>query len=116
MILQNKLNTAVDYYHAAMIFQHGKTIEDIQKAKNLAEISLQKGEIRAKWLTAATTDRFLIFSNKSQTWETQSYYNQTEKKWKLWAYDPNTTDEQRLAMNVPKLDDILQSLMNMPKF
>ena len=53
------LKTANDYYHAAMIFQHGETPDDFLFAHELAVASLALGSRNARWLAAATEDRFL---------------------------------------------------------
>lgn len=114
LMLKNKLNTGLDYYHAALIFQHGDKPDDIKKANELAEIGWNKGERKAKKIIALTIDRYLMFTNKQQTYGTQFQYDESEKRWKLWPCDPNTTDDQRREMDVPTLEEIEQSLKNLP--
>lgn len=46
---QNRLQTGGDYYHAAMILQHGDESEDYLLAHELCVVSIARGENRAKW-------------------------------------------------------------------
>lgn len=40
MLKAGKLRTSLDYYRAAMVFQHGEQIDDIRLAFSLAQISV----------------------------------------------------------------------------
>jgi hypothetical protein len=44
---------------ASFIFQHGNTVEDCLFAHVLAMEALVKGDESAKWIAAATLDRYL---------------------------------------------------------
>jgi hypothetical protein len=94
---------ADDYYHAAMVYQHGDRPEEIQRAHDLAvkatELDPKHGA--AKWLAAAAEDRKLMYENKPQKWGTQ--YKKLDGKWVLWPVDPAITDAQREEWNVPPL-------------
>jgi hypothetical protein len=68
---QNLLQTGADYYHAAMILQHGDVPEDFLLAHELCVVAISKGEARAKWLSAASEDRFLTKIGRSQRFGTQ---------------------------------------------
>lgn len=116
LLQENKIRTAEDYYHAAMIYQHGSSIEDIQKAMELAEKSFKLGEMKARWLSAATKDRFLMYQAKPQKYGTQFVFNESIKKWELYPVDPGTTDKEREEMNVPKLTEIDATISQLPKF
>src|SRR5262245_4013054 len=55
----NRLQTGADHYHAAMVLQHGRAPEDYLLAHELCVVAVSKGEERARWLAAASQDRFL---------------------------------------------------------
>lgn len=94
---------ADDYYHAAMVYQHGNSADEIQRAHDLAvkAVQLDPGHDAAKWLAAAAEDRKLMYENKPQKWGTQ--YKKIDGTWVLWPVDPAITDEQRDEWNVPPL-------------
>lgn len=71
MLADGKVVSAADYYHAAMIFQHGQSPDDYLLAHTLAVIAIGKGRHDALWLAAATMDRFLRSSGKPQIFGTQ---------------------------------------------
>lgn len=60
LLQQGLLHTSVDYYRAALVFQHSGTPNGTLLAHVLAEIALAKGESSALWLSAATLDRYLV--------------------------------------------------------
>lgn len=94
---------ADDYYHAAMIYQHGDSPGEIQRAHDLAvkAVELDPTHDAAKWLAAASEDRKLMYEHKPQKWGTQ--YKKVDGKWIVWPVDPTITDAQRDAWNVPPL-------------
>ncbi|QBD79316.1 hypothetical protein EPA93_26340 [Ktedonosporobacter rubrisoli] len=97
------LQEAEDYYHAAMIFQHGETLEEIWQAHTLALTAAEKGYRRAKWLAAAAMDRWLMYQGKPQKYGTQ--FVPDGKGYRLWELDPATSDAERAAWNVPSLNE-----------
>lgn len=107
MIEAGELRDAVDYFHAAMVLQHGNEIAHYKLANELCEKALNLGEERAKWLYAATLDRYLMNSgNKFQKFGTQ-YRKNDEGRWKLYPIDPATSDADRGQYNVPSLENLL---------
>lgn len=94
---------AADYYHAAMVYQHGDSPDEIQRAHDLAikAVELDPKHDAARWLAAASEDRKLMYERKPQKWGTQ--YKKVDGKWILWPVDPAITDAQRDAWNVPPL-------------
>jgi hypothetical protein len=96
---------ADDYYHAAMVYQHGNAPDEIQRAHDLAvkAVELDPDHDSAKWLAAAAEDRKLMYEGKPQKWGTQ--YKKIDGTWVLWQVDPAITDEQREQWNVPPLAD-----------
>jgi hypothetical protein len=92
-------------YHASMIFQHGETPDDWKLANDLAKKSMDLGYEDAKWLYAASHDRLLSFTNRTQKYGTQ-YEVLDDGSWILSPYDQTTTDEERARYNVPPLKQL----------
>jgi len=101
---ENKLHTGADYYCAAMILQHCATPEDYLLAHELCVVALSLGEDRAKWLAAASEDRFLMSIDRPQRFGTQYRSDSVVASIKLYRYDESVTDALRAMMDVPSID------------
>lgn len=112
IIAEGLLTEPDDYFHAALIFQHGETLEDIWQAHELAqkaadmEATGSMGNKDSRWLAAASMDRWLMYQGKPQKYGTQ--FVPDGKRWRLWDIDPTTTDAERAANHVPSLQEQLQ--------
>ena len=99
------LRTGPDLYHAAMILQHGESPEDYLLAHELSIASLVLGDQRAKWLAAASEDRFLKSIGRNQRFATQfGKDDKPDAKWKLYPVDEQVTDVLRGIMQCPSLE------------
>jgi hypothetical protein len=99
------VRTALDYYNAAMIFQHGESADEIRLANSFASISaaLDDSSEAARWLKAATWDRLMLKLGRPQWYGTQ-FVRDDQGKWVLYTVDTDAvTDEQRAALAVPSL-------------
>jgi hypothetical protein len=103
MYTAGELHTGADYYNVAMVLQHGKTPEDFLLAHELCIIAIMKGENRAKWLAAASEDRFLMAIGRPQRFGTQ-YRSTAGGPTELYQTQEGVTDDLRREMNVPRLD------------
>ena len=106
MVAANALHTAEDYYHAAWIMNHGDTPEDAENAHRLALRSSELGHRPARWLAAASYDRWQMYQGKSQKYGTNYVYDGIRDR--LWDVDPQTTNEERAAWDVPPLAEQLR--------
>ncbi|WP_088889885.1 hypothetical protein [Leptolyngbya ohadii] len=99
------LQTGADYYHAALILQHGSEPEDYLLAHEFCIVAIGKGEERAKWLAAASEDRFLMSIDRPQRFGTQyrSEPDDPDRRVRLYATDPRVTDGLRREFNAPSL-------------
>ena len=93
--------SAPDFFHAAMVFQHGETLDDFWRAHELAVKATELGEKRARWLAAASYDRWLIGQGQPQKYGTQ--YRLDGAKPMLYPVNPATTDDERVRWGVPTL-------------
>ena len=98
---QLQLYTGADNYYAAMILQHGEKPEDYLLAHELCIVAISKREAKAKWLAAATEDRFLMMIGRPQRFATQ--FKGENGIYRLYETDPGVTDDLRHALDVPSL-------------
>ncbi len=87
LIDSGSLRTGKDYERAAMVFQHGDTPEDILFAHVLAVTALGKGGLSARWLAAASLDRYLHRLGQPQVFGTQ-FTNKDVSSKEGWTMDP----------------------------
>jgi hypothetical protein len=104
LFAEGRLITAEDYYHAAMILQHGDIPEEFLLAHEFAVAALVKGNDAAAWLAAATEDRFLTNIGRPQRFGTQ-FKADGDGPWRLEPVDPTMTDELRRVMGAPPLEE-----------
>jgi hypothetical protein len=99
------LKTGADYYHAAMILQHGGEPEDYLLAHELCVVAIGKGEERGRWLAAASEDRFLMSLRRPQRFATQYAPDPpgTDGPIKLYKVDEGVTDGLRREFKTPTL-------------
>jgi hypothetical protein len=95
---------ADDYFHAAMVFQHGDHAASYRRARELAlqAVALEPDHHGARWLAAAARDRELMELGKPQLYGTQ-FRRQGNGPWQLYPVDPSVTDEERARWDVPPL-------------
>ena len=101
---------AEDYFHAAMLLHHAPRLRDYWRAHELAQRAAELGYAPARWLVAASYDRWLMRQGKPQKYGTQ--YRLAHPLWQVWAWgryrlwevDPATTDAERAEWGVPPLE------------
>jgi len=98
----NQLHTGADHYHVAMVLQHASAPEDYLLAHELCVVAISKGDERAKWLAAASEDRFLMEIGRPQRFATQ-FRSVGNSPMRLYQTDQGVTDELRRTLNVPTL-------------
>ena len=101
------LKTGADYYHAAMILQHGGEPEDYLLAHELCVVAIGKGEDRGRWLAAASEDRFLMSIKRPQRFATQYAPDPpgADGPIRLYKVDDGVTDGLRREFKAPALAD-----------
>jgi len=113
MLRADLMSTADDYYHGAMVLQHGEGTEDILLAHILATAAGFKGREDAQWLSAAALDRYLHRMDQPQRLGTQYVKVDPEKPFELdpsfpWTqgkYESWLPDSLRAVFGVPPLAD-----------
>lgn len=105
MLGKGEVLSGTEMYLAAFIFQHGACSDDYLLSNELAKTAIDRGSDDAKWLYAASMDRYLISKHQPQKFGTQ--FRMRDGKQELLPFDTNTTDEERRKYNVPPLAEIL---------
>jgi hypothetical protein len=72
----------------------------------LALEAMELGHPKARWLTAAAYDRWLMYQGKPQKYGTN--YVTDGVRHRLWDVDPATMDTERAAWDVPSLAEQLR--------
>lgn len=117
LISENKVETGTDYYRAGMIFQHGSKAADYLFANKLAKKGAGLGNLKAKWLTAASWDRYLMkIGRKYQKYGTQFLWNKNSRSWSLYPVNPKTTDAERRKFGVPELKKQIVKAKKFPSY
>jgi hypothetical protein len=100
----NRFRTANDYYHAAMILQHGEAPEDYLLAHEFCVVAIIKGknDKDTRWLAASSEDRFLMNIGRPQRFATQFRWAD-DGPVELYQVDRAVTDELRRLMGAHSL-------------
>lgn len=116
LLSAGEARAAIDYYHAAMVFQHGENLDDFRLAHALSTIamSLEPEEKQYRWLTAASWDRIMATQLQPQWYGTQ--FHSDDKGMFLYPVaDGVVSDEDRKAMQVPTLAETRARLEELAK-
>ena len=117
LVESNLLTTSDDYYHAALVYQHGFSAEFYRQANiwSLHAVELDPTNDDARWLACAAEDRYLWSTGKPQIWGTQFMKPFDTNAWSMEPFDrTKKTDEERVAMKVRTIaeSDSQVQLMN----
>jgi tetratricopeptide (TPR) repeat protein len=104
LIDAGEVRTGKDYYHSAMIFQHGNdTVASAMAVKQMKK-AIELDPTMNKWLLAAAIDRDLMRRNQPQIYGTQFVKMGDHARWERYKIDPTqVTDEERKAYGVETL-------------
>ncbi|MDQ7824179.1 MAG: hypothetical protein RDV48_15360 [Candidatus Eremiobacteraeota bacterium] len=103
------LSTAMDYYCAAMIYQHGEKPDDFLVAHILSTISAFNGYGPARWLSAASLDRYLRSRENPQVFFTQ-YSVDGKGSWSLEPHCTLVPEKVQKEFGVPSLEETMKFL------
>jgi tetratricopeptide (TPR) repeat protein len=114
LIKEGKIVTGKDYYHSAMIFQHGKDSVAYGMAVKQMKKAIELDPTINKWLLAAAIDRDLMSRSKSQIYGTQYVKKGQDGKWERYKIDTTqVTAEERKYYNVETLAEQVIKERNM---
>ena len=98
-----ELRAGEDYWHAALVLQHGGEPTDYLLAHELCVVAIAKGYAGAKWLAAASEDRFLGSVGRSQRFGTQYNSSGPNAPFRLAPIEEGVTDALRREFDAPTL-------------
>jgi hypothetical protein len=78
MLAAGQITSGADFLDAAFIFQHGDTADDCLFAHILSMEAMARGTASARWIAAATLDRYLQFTRQPQVFGTQYIMDPTQ--------------------------------------
>lgn len=107
LLRDGRLSAGVDYFYAAFVFQHGDCPEHYRLANLLAQQAITRNYPAARWIYAATYDRWQRSLGQPQKYGTQ-YTSVGDCNFKLEPYDPATTDAERSRYGVPPIEEALR--------
>lgn len=108
LLSSGSVRTAEDFFDAALIFQHGDSIQDAQLALALATIAskINPANREASVLAADAWDRIMTRAGKPQWYGTQFVKSKVTGKWELYPTEPSViTEAQRKAIGLPTLEE-----------
>ena len=107
-----EIRTTKDLYRAAVILQHGHNASDFLTAHRLATLSAVLGHKTARWLLAASLDRYLMAVGQPQVYGTQFEYGAAEKRYqlKLPISDTIFLEFEKGMLGVPSVAERLKQL------
>ncbi|HTS09621.1 MAG TPA: hypothetical protein VMP68_28910 [Candidatus Eisenbacteria bacterium] len=111
LLQEGKVQSATDYFHAGMIYQHGQTPDDYLLAHLLAVTAISKGSKDARWLSAATMDRYLRSIWQPQVYGTQFSKSSDKEPWSHESMNKDlVSDSMRAAVCVVALSKQMEDL------
>ncbi len=102
LIAENALKSGDDFYHAAMILQHGDKPDHYLLSHILSGAAARLGTKPAIWLSAASLDRYLQMIGQPQVFATQYKNDHETGEWTMEPIDNDLIpDALRQVYNVP---------------
>jgi len=97
------LRTGADWFHAALILQHSSEADDYLLAHEMSVAAVAQGHKEARWLAAASEDRFLMKIGRKQRFGTQYEPADEPGRYRLAPTEPQVTDELRTVLGTASL-------------
>ena len=116
MLEEGEIRSADDFYCAALVFQHGESLDDIRLAFALSTIAtnLKQPPQQTRFLQAAAWDRMMLRANRPQWYGTQFVRDPVGGGWVLYEVDESVlNDAQRREAGVPTLAEARQRALDL---
>jgi len=107
---EGRLESAEEHLYTAATLVTSDHVEHLILARRIGVRATELGEERGYIVCAMATDKLLVEQGEPQRYGTQIVYEPVIGKWRLYAVDPLTTDEERAAMGVPPLSELLANV------
>ena len=114
LLAKGQVETGREYHFAALIFQHSSNPEALTLAHVLSVTAIIQGDGSAKWLAAATLDRYLQNARQPQVFGTQFLRQGDNLQWSMEPYDraavPDGVRRLWCVVSQPDQDQALKDL------
>ena len=114
LLAKGQVETGREYHFAALIFQHSSNQEALILAHVLAVTAIIQGDGSAKWLAAATLDRYLQNDKQPQVFGTQFLQQADNVQWTMEPYTraavPDGVRRLWCVVSQPDQDQALRDL------
>ena len=111
LLAQGKVETGREYFFVALLFQHSGDPNELMLAHVLAVTAASKGFSHAKWMAAATMDRYLQSINQPQIFGTQ--FKMAAGRWTMEPYSRTAVSDtlrgQWCVISVAEQEKILNA-------
>ena len=101
-----ELTSAAQRFWAGAALVRSDEPEHLVLAEALGHAAAAQGERRGRLVEAEARDRMALILGEAQPYGTQMVYEPLLGRWRLYAVDPKTTDEERRAMGLPSLEEL----------
>jgi len=113
LLIDGQVQTGKEFHYAALIFQHSSNTDELALAHVLAVTAVIQGDDTAKWLAAATFDRYRQNQKERQVFGTQFMLG-ADSKWSMDPYDQGAVpDRVRTLWCVVSLSQQRETLENL---
>lgn len=106
--------TGDDFFHAAQVYNHGATADELLRGHILAMAAAVKGSVEARFLAAASLDRYLRAISRPQVFGTQLTRDSAGRPTQE-PYDRTMSDLLRRVFDVPGLQEQQRRLLEPTK-
>ena len=114
LLAKGQVETGREYHFAALIFQHSSSPEALTLAHVLAVTAVIQGDGSAKWLAAATLDRYLQNDKQPQVFGTQFLRQGDNPQWTMEPHNraavPDNVRRLWCVVSQPDQDQALKDL------
>jgi len=116
LLRDGQVQTGKEFHYAALIFQHSSTTDELALAHVLAVTAMIQGDDSAKWLAAATFDRYRQNQKERQVFGTQFMLGAGDSKWSMEPYDqgavPDSVRTLWCVVSLSEQKEALESLQS----
>lgn len=107
---KDRLKSSDDFLYAGYILMHSSLVPDVELARELCLAAAEMGSDKGLSMAAVATDDLLFMQGMPQRYGTKFVYEPFTEKWRMYAVDPLTKDEERRAMGLPTLTELKAEL------
>lgn len=97
LLAAGQIQTANDYSFTSLIFQHSDRPQDLLLAHVLSVTAVAMGKKEARWMAAATMDRYLQTLGQPQVFGTQ-FFRMKDQPWTMDPYDRTAISDAERAV------------------